>query len=240
MKILIVDDEAPIRELLKYNLEKEGFSTLQAENTAQAVGLSKLELPDLILLDLMLPDLSGLEVCKILKKDKLTEKIPIIMVTAKTEDEDVVAGLELGADDYITKPFSPKVLIARVNSVVRRSKKSEVKINNQDFIYVNKLKIDIKKHEISWDNTFIDFSATEFAIVEFLAKNVGQVFSRQQIINAVKGSDYPVTARAIDVQILGIRKKLEQFNTSDINVSDLICTIRGIGYRMKEDKNSVV
>ena len=125
MKILIVDDEAPIRELLKYNLEKEGFSTLQAENAAQAVGFSKLELPDLILLDLMLPDLSGLEVCKILKKDKVTEKIPIIMVTAKTEDEDVVAGLELGADDYITKPFSPKVLIARVNSVVRRSKKSE-------------------------------------------------------------------------------------------------------------------
>ena len=186
----------------------------------------------------MLPDLSGLEVCKILKKDKVTEKIPIIMVTAKTEDEDVVAGLELGADDYITKPFSPKVLIARVNSVVRRSKKSEVKINNQDFICVNKLKIDIKKHEISWDNTFIDFSATEFAIVEFLAKNVGQVFSRQQIINAVKGSDYPVTARAIDVQILGIRKKLEQFNTSVFNVSDLICTIRGIGYRMQEDKNS--
>ena len=240
MKILIVDDEAPIRELLKYNLEKEGFSTLQAENAAHAVGLSKLELPDLILLDLMLPDLSGLEVCKILKKDKLTEKIPIIMVTAKTEDEDVVAGLELGADDYITKPFSPKVLIARVNSVVRRSKKSEDKINNQEFIYVNKLKIDIKKHEISWDNTFIDFSATEFAIVEFLAKNVGQVFSRQQIINAVKGSDYPVTARAIDVQILGIRKKLEQFNATDFNVSDLICTIRGIGYRMQEDKNSVV
>ena len=238
MKILIVDDEAPIRELLKYNLEKEGFSTLQAENAAQAVGFSKLELPDLILLDLMLPDLSGLEVCKILKKDKVTEKIPIIMVTAKTEDEDVVVGLELGADDYITKPFSPKVLIARVNSVVRRSKKSEVKINNQDFICVNKLKIDIKKHEISWDNTFIDFSATEFAIVEFLAKNVGQVFSRQQIINAVKGSDYPVTARAIDVQILGIRKKLEQFNTSVFNVSDLICTIRGIGYRMQEDKNS--
>ena len=138
MKILIVDDEAPIRELLKYNLEKEGFSTLQAENAAQAVGFSKLELPDLILLDLMLPDLSGLEVCKILKKDKLTEKIPIIMVTAKTEDEDVVAGLELGADDYITKPFSPKVLIARVNSVVRRSKKSEVKINNQDFFCVFK------------------------------------------------------------------------------------------------------
>ena len=192
----------------------------------------------LILLDLMLPDLSGLEVCKILKKDKVTEKIPIIMVTAKTEDEDVVAGLELGADDYITKPFSPKVLIARVNSVVRRSKKSEVKINNQDFICVNKLKIDIKKHEISWDNNFIDFSATEFAIVEFLAKNAGQVFSRQQIINAVKGSDYPVTARAIDVQILGIRKKLEQFNTSVFNVSDLICTIRGIGYRMQEDKNS--
>ena len=192
----------------------------------------------LILLDLMLPDLSGLEVCKILKKDKVTEKIPIIMVTAKTEDEDVVAGLELGADDYITKPFSPKVLIARVNSVVRRSKKSEVKINNQDFICVNKLKIDIKKHEISWDNTFIDFSATEFAIVEFLTKNVGQVFSRQQIINAVKGSDYPVTARSIDVQILGIRKKLEQFNTSVFNVSDLICTIRGIGYRMQEDKNS--
>lgn len=238
MKILIVDDEAPIRELLKYNLEKEAFSTLQAENAAQAVGFSKLELPDLILLDLMLPDLSGLEVCKILKKDKVTEKIPIIMVTAKTEDEDVVAGLELGADDYITKPFSPKVLIARVNSVVRRSKKSEVKINNQDFICVNKLKIDIKKHEISWDNTFIDFSATEFAIVEFLAKNVGQVFSRQQIINAVKGSDYPVTERAIDVQILGIRKKLEQFNTSVFNVSDLICTIRGIGYRMQEDKNS--
>lgn len=236
MKILIVDDEEPIRELIKYNLEKEGFHTITANNAAQAVGFSKQESPDLILLDLMLPDLSGLEVCKILKKDSLTAKIPIIMVTAKTEVEDVVAGLELGADDYITKPFSPKILIARTNSVLRRIKLSQT-ISNQDSICVSKLKINIKEHEISWDNTNIEFSATEFAILEFLAKNVNQVFTRQQIINAVKGTDYPVTERAIDVQILGIRKKLEQFNTQNCNASNLICTIRGIGYRMQDKIN---
>ena len=233
MKILIVDDEEPIRELIKYNLEKEGFHTITANNAAQAVGFSKQESPDLILLDLMLPDLSGLEVCKILKKDSLTAKIPIIMVTAKTEVEDVVAGLELGADDYITKPFSPKILIARTNSVLRRIKLSQT-ISNQDNICVSKLKINIKEHKISWDNTNIEFSATEFAILEFLAKNVNQVFTRQQIINAGKGTDYPVTERAIDVQILGIRKKLEQFNTQNCNASNLICTIRGIGYRMQD------
>lgn len=234
-KVLIVDDEKAIVDILNHNLVREGYETAQAYDGEQAVELIEKEKPDLILLDVMLPKKDGFSVCKEVRQKS---NVPIIMVTAKEDVVDKIIGLELGADDYITKPFSPKVLIARVNSVVRRSKKSEVKINNQDFICVNKLKIDIKKHEISWDNNFIDFSATEFAIVEFLAKNVGQVFSRQQIINAVKGSDYPVTARAIDVQILGIRKKLEQFNTSVFNVSDLICTIRGIGYRMQEDKNS--
>ncbi|MCI1209492.1 MAG: response regulator transcription factor [Treponema sp.] len=238
MKILIVDDEEPIRELIKYNVEKEGFLTFQAENGTSALNLARDQKPDIIILDLMLSDMSGLDVCRVLKNDSKTTHIPIIMVTAKTEDSDIVAGLELGADDYITKPFSPKVLIARIRSVLRRiqeAAKAEKDSNNINReIVVHNLRIIPLKHEVYVDNNLVQFSATEFAILEYLASHTGQVFSRKQIINEVNGDSYPVTERSIDVQILSIRRKIEQNLKKSTGSDSIIETIRGVGYRMKE------
>lgn len=234
MKVLIVDDEGPIRELIRYNLEKENIQTVQAENAVIALNLARTILPDLIILDLMLPDMSGLDVCRILKNDQKTLKIPIIMVTAKTEDSDIVEGLNLGADDYVTKPFSPKVLIARVNSVYRRfnkNKEEDEQLNHSEIV-IHNIKIYPLQHEVYVDNEKIILSATEFSLLEFLAKHKGQVFSRQQIINALKGSDYPVTERTVDVHILSIRRKIKDSGISCDN--QIIETLRGVGYRMKD------
>lgn len=230
MKILITDDEEPIRELIKYNVEKAGFETVCAENALQAVQLARTQSPSLVLLDLMLPDMSGLDVCRILKGDDATRSIPIIMVTAKTEEADIVTGLELGADDYITKPFSPKILVARIQSVLRRAENRSSQHLKAENLKAGPLVVDVLRHEISALGQKIEFTATEFAILEHLVRHAGQVFSRQQIINAIKGSDYPVTERAIDVQILSIRHKL-----SDAGCPELIETIRGVGYRMYGD-----
>jgi two-component system, OmpR family, alkaline phosphatase synthesis response regulator PhoP len=229
MKILVVDDEEPIRELIRYNLEKESFTVVSAENGAEALRLARSEIPGLVVLDLMLPDMSGLDVCRVLKNDTKTAAVPIVMVTAKTEDIDIVTGLELGADDYVTKPFSPKVLIARIRSVLRRTGRDK-NVQNADELVVRSLKIDPLKHEVRIDGMLVNFSATEFSILEYFAEHAGQVFSRRQIINAIKGESYPVTERAIDVQILSIRRKL-----SDAGNADLIETIRGVGYRMCEN-----
>jgi two-component system phosphate regulon response regulator PhoB len=223
--ILVVDDELPIRELITYNLEKAGYAVSTSENGVQALQFARVKLPDLIILDLMLPDMSGLDICRILKHDEKTATIPIIMATAKSEDTDIVTGLELGADDYITKPFSTKVLIARVQSILRRNT-----ISVEDFptIHLHNLKIIPEKFEVFVNDSKIIFSATEFAILQFLASHPGQVFTRQTIINEIKGNSYPVTDRSIDVQILSIRKKLGQ----DCNIIE---TIRGIGYRIIEE-----
>ncbi len=231
MKILITDDEEPIRELIKYNVEKAGFETVCAENALQAVQLARTQSPSLILLDLMLPDMSGLDACRILKGDEATKSIPIIMVTAKTEEADIVTGLELGADDYVTKPFSPKILVARIQSVLRRAENRSTQVSKTETLKAGPLVVDVLRHEISALGQKVDFTATEFAILEHLVRHAGQVFSRQQIINAIKGSDYPVTERAIDVQILSIRHKL-----SDAGCPELIETIRGVGYRMYGDE----
>lgn len=226
MKILIVDDEAPIRELLKYNLEKEGFFTLQAENAAQAVGLSKLELPDLILLDLMLPDLSGLEVCKILKKDKLTEKIPIIMVTAKTEDEDVVAGLELGADDYITKPFNILEVKARIKAIMRRTRVKEVEVVNPRLITSGDMKIDLDSRRVFISDKEVNLTAKEFDLLELLITNPNKVYNRENLLNLVWGYDYPGDVRTVDVHVRRLREKVEA-NPSEPRY---IHTKWGVGY----------
>jgi two-component system, OmpR family, alkaline phosphatase synthesis response regulator PhoP len=232
MKILIVDDEAPIRELIRYNLEKEGFVTVSAENGTEALRVARNGNPSLIILDLMLPDMSGLDVCRVLKNDTKTMAVPIIIVTAKTEDADIVTGLELGADDYVTKPFSPKVLSARIKSVLRRMENAGRQTSKgSDEIVVRGIKINPVKHEAAVADSPVDLSATEFAILIFLAQHPGQVFSRQQIINAIKGESYPVTDRAVDVQILGIRRKLDAAGAGDV-----IETIRGVGYRMCEDE----
>ncbi len=226
-QILIVDDEPPILELIRYNAEKEGFKVLTAPTGSQALELARQHKPDLIILDLMLPDMSGLDVCRAVKTAAGLRDISVIMVTAKTEDSDIVIGLELGADDYVTKPFSPKVLTARMRSVLRRKKPAGGDAAEGNTVSIHGIEIYPDKHEVTVNGKKTAFSVTEFSILEHLARNPGRVFSRKQIINAIKGDSYPVTERSIDVQILSVRKKLGP-------LCDIIETIRGIGYRMCE------
>lgn len=224
-KILIVEDEENIQELLRYNLEKDGFKTECVETGEKALCKAKGIQPDLILLDLMLPGQDGFEVCKTLKNDSKTSHIPIIMVTAKGEEADIVAGLELGADDYITKPFSPRVLLARVKNVLKRKSKSQT--DESSVLKIHNIVINPGRFEVLVAGKAVEMTATEFAMLHLMARKPGWVFTRNQIINAVRGENYALTDRAVDVQIVGIRKKLK---TS----GELIETVRGIGYRIKE------
>ncbi|SYZ72843.1 DNA-binding response regulator in two-component regulatory system with PhoR (or CreC) [Candidatus Zixiibacteriota bacterium] len=224
-KILIVDDEEDILELIKYNLEKEGYQVISAISGENALTLARSQMPALIILDLMLPGIDGLEVCKILKNENKTQNIPIIMLTAKGEESDVVTGLELGADDYIAKPFSPKVLIARVRNVLRRKKKASVE--NTAVLKIQDLTIHPGRHEVLVKDHRVDLTPTEFGILHYLARRPGWVFSRYDIVNGVRGEDAVVTDRSVDVQIVGLRKKLGR-------AGDYIETVRGVGYRFKE------
>ncbi len=224
-KILVVDDERDIAELIAFNLEREGYEVTTA-NTGEE-GLSKAQsiIPDLIVLDIMLPGLNGLDVCRHLKSEHETQKIPIIMLTAKDEDIDVVTGLELGADDYLTKPFSPKILIARIRSVLRRQRK-ETKEQLSVMKYGN-IVIYSEKHQVTVHGEAVNLTHTEFEILCILARRPGWVFSRSQLIDSLRDGQQVITDRAIDVQIVNLRKKLG-------NCSDYVQTVRGVGYRMKE------
>lgn len=238
--ILIVDDEEPIRQLIMYNLEREGFKTLQACNAMKAVDKARSENIDLIILDLMLPDMSGLDVCRILKNDAKTSCIPIVMVTAKTEDADIVYGLELGAEDYITKPFSPKVLVARVKSVLRRvqQNKEDCEKNRKGLpreeISCHDITVLPLSHKVYKNGKPLVLTASEFGLLHYMVQFPGQVFSRQKIISMLKGDDYPVTERAIDVLVLSLRRKLDSAG----GIADLIETLRGVGYRLKDIEDS--
>jgi len=223
--ILVVEDEEDILEVIRFNLLREGFKVESALTGEDAVLKAKKNIPDLILLDLLLPRMDGLEVCKTLKMNPSTSHIPIIMLTAKSEDADIVAGLELGADDYITKPFSPRVVIARVKAVLRRHIKKEQ--DNQSTLRIHDLIINPAKHEVLVNGNSINLSATEFSILNALARKPGWVFTRGQIISAVKGEFHPVTDRSIDVHIVNLRKKLGK-------AGKYLETIRGVGYRFKE------
>jgi two-component system alkaline phosphatase synthesis response regulator PhoP len=223
--ILVVDDEEDILELIKYNLIKEGYQVVCSLTGEDALAKARKKLPGLIVLDLMLPGIDGLEVCKTLKSDPKTEYVPIIMLTAKGEEADVVSGLEVGADDYITKPFSPKVLTARVRTVLRRkAKKASADIET---IKLHELIISPKRREVLLDGKPVEVTFTEFAILHCLAKRPGIVFSRYQIVDAIRGSDYPVTDRSVDVQIVSLRKKLGK-------AGKYIQTVRGAGYKFKD------
>jgi len=224
-KVLVIDDEEDILELVKYNLAKEGYRVTGVLSGEQALTKAKEEMPDVVLLDLMLPGLDGLEVCRRLKNNPATAQIPIVMLTAKGEDADIVTGLELGADDYVTKPFSPRVLLARIRAVLRRKRLEES--DEGAVVTVHDLTINPSRHEVLVGGKPMALTATEFRILHFLARRPGWVFSRDQIISAVKGDDYPVTERSVDVQIVGLRKKLG-------DVGNLIETVRGVGYRLKE------
>ena len=223
--IVVVEDEEDIYEVVRYNLEKEGFHVHGAFSGEIAQQKIKVHQPDLVLLDLMLPGISGLDLCRKLKQQDDTRQIPIIMVTAKTEDSDIVAGLELGAEDYITKPFSPRVLIARVRSVLRRQKIGV--IDESNIINFDGILINPGQHKVSINDTRLDLTPSEFRILHFLARRPGWVYTRDQIIDAVRGEGYAITDRAIDVQVVGLRKKMGEFGA-------WIETVRGIGYRFRE------
>jgi two-component system phosphate regulon response regulator PhoB len=224
-RILVVDDEEDLLELVRYNLAKEGYRVTCVASGERALREAQDALPDLILLDVLLPRVDGLEICRLLKNDAKTRHIPIIMVTAKGEEADMVAGLELGADDYITKPFSPRVLLARIKSVLRR--KTSVVPDAQQPVRVHELIIDPGRHEVTLEGEPLQLTYTEFRLLHFLASKPGWAFSRSQIVDAVRGEDYPVTERAVDVQITGLRKKLGQYG-------HYIETVRGVGYRFKK------
>jgi len=225
--ILIVEDEKDIAELLAYNLKREGFRTLRASSGEKGLALAASNPPSLVLLDLMLPGVDGREVCRRLKAGEATRSIPIVMLTARSEDTDVVAGLELGADDYITTPFSPRVLVARVRSVLRR-RAGELPQPPTDRIRLRELDIDLQRRQVRCRGQALELSATEFDLLVLLARRPGWVFSRAQIISGVRGEDYPVTERAVDVQVLGLRRKLGA-------CGPLIQTVRGVGYRLQEE-----
>lgn len=225
--IFVVEDEEDILELLKFNLSHEGFTIRTASSGEEAVKAIAGRPPDLVLLDLMLPGLNGLDVCRYLKKDPATAAIPIVMVTAKGEEADVVTGLELGADDYITKPFSMKVLIARVRTVLRRRREPPADENTP--IRIHDIEINPGRHEVRVKGKPVEMTFSEFRILHLLANRPGWVKTREQIVDAVRGEDYAVTDRAVDVQIVGIRKKLG-------TRAHYIETVRGVGYRFKEQE----
>jgi len=222
--ILVVDDEEDICELVRYNLKKIGFETLGAGTGEIALELAREEHPALIILDLMLPGIDGLDVCRILKNDARTEDICIIMLTAKGEESDIVRGLEIGADDYITKPFSPSILSARVKANIRRitGSKGADGVLEYGTLFIHK-----GRRQVLLSGKSITLTNTEFQILYFLASNPNWVFTRSQIIEAVKGDNYPVTERSVDFQIVGLRKSLGP-------IGDIIKTVRGVGYRFME------
>ncbi len=225
--ILAVDDEEDLLELVRFNLERDGYNVICAESGEEAIEKVESSDFDLILLDLMLPGIDGLEVAKILKGDNKTIEIPIIMLTAKGEEADIVVGLEFGADDYITKPFSPRILAARIKAVLRRKSRSIV--DEVNLIRIHNLIIDSAKHEVIAGGEPVDLTFTEFQVLKYLAENPGWVFTRAQIVDSVRGDGYAVTDRSVDVQIAGLRKKLGAFE-------QYIETVRGVGYRFMEKK----
>jgi DNA-binding response OmpR family regulator len=224
--ILIVDDEEDIIELIKYNLKSEGYTILTAMTGEEAIKMAKNFQPDLLVLDLMLPGIDGLEVTRYLKKEDMTMDIPIVMVTAKGEESDIVTGLELGANDYISKPFSPKELTARIRAILRRRQKTTIgdppRIKQE-----GDMMIDRARHIVTIEGQMIDLTLSEFDLLSFLADKKGWVFTRGQIVDAIHGENYAVTERSVDVIIVGLRKKLKQYAAH-------IETVRGVGYRFKE------
>ena len=226
--ILVVEDDLDIRELISFNLQNEGHQVFEAKDGEAGIDKAREKLPDLILLDLMLPGIQGLDVCRIIKSDQETKETPIIMVTALGQEEDIVKGLETGADDYITKPFSIKVLIARVNAVLKRS--IEVGEDKSKDILINGINIKTRSREVRVNENLInDLTFSEFQILYLLVGHPGWVFTRYQIIDKIRGDNYPVTDRSVDFQIVGLRKKLG-------DAGKLIKTVRGVGYRFTPDE----
>ena len=225
-KIVVVEDEADILEVIDYNLSKEGFNVSSALDGEKGLVLVQKEIPDLVLLDLMLPGIDGIEICRQLKADSATRSIAIIMVTAKGEESDIVLGLGIGADDYVLKPFRPRELIARVKSVLRRGGLRE---EDKEVISFDELIIDCNRHEVRLENKKVNLTAMEFKLFYFLASHPGQVFTREHLLNNVSSEDTYIIDRNIDVHIRSIRKKLDKKRY-------LIETIHSVGYRFRDEE----
>ncbi len=225
--ILLVEDEQDIQDLLKFHLEREKLSIMIAGTGEDALSILQSRKPDLILLDLMLPGMDGLEVCRRIKAKEDTREIPIIMLTAKDSEADIVAGLEMGAADYICKPFSPRILIARIHAVLRRPISLTPEEESGPVIHAGSLTIDPDRYKVEIKGKEIPLTYTEFRILHLLAAAPGRAFTRQQIVDQVRGESYSVTERIVDVQMVSLRKKLG-------HIGDWIETVRGVGYRFKE------
>jgi phosphate regulon transcriptional regulator PhoB len=230
-KILIVDDEKDIVDLISYNLEKEGFSTAKAYDGETALKLAKTQKPDLMILDLMLPKINGLDVCRTIRHNPETVGLPIIMLTAKSDEFDKIIGLEVGADDYVTKPFSIKELMARVRSILRRLKNSEKYVSKEEFVHKG-LKINYDSYLVSVNGKKVTLSPTELKLLFFLSQNPGRVYSRNQIIDQVWGDDTFITDRAVDVHIRRLRSQIEEDMENPLH----ILTVRGFGYKFADKK----
>lgn len=227
--VLVVDDEPDILELVRYNLEKEGFAVTGVATGEDALAAARTKLPDLVVLDLMLPGVDGLEVCRRLKSEPATQQVPIVMLTAKGTEADIVAGLELGASDYVTKPFSPRVLTARVRATLRRRDASE----DEGTLHAGGITIHPGRHQTLVGDTPVELTAAEFRILHFLARRPGWVFTRQQLVDAAQGddafvNDRYVTDRSVDVHMVSLRRKLGSAGAS-------IETVRGVGYRLRDE-----
>ena len=225
-RILVVEDEEDLLELIRFNLSKEGFKVTPVLTGEEALNAVRTRIHDLILLDIMLPGINGFEVTRRLKGDAATASIPIVMLTAKSEEPDIVAGLEMGADDYITKPFSPRILSARVKAVLRRLPKN-ADVDDEAVIAVRDLVINPGRHEVLVKGKPVKLTFTEFSLLSVLARRPGWVFTRAQLIDAIRGKEYAVTDRSVDVQVVGLRKSLG-------SVGKMIETVRGVGYRFQE------
>ena len=225
-KILIVEDEKDIAKMLNYNLKKEGYRTVDAHDGEDALDLAVREHPDLILLDLMLPGIDGLEVCKQLRKEPKTSRIPIIMLTAKTQETDKVVGLELGADDYVSKPFSPKELIARIKAVLRRTSEKEIP---KEIVKLGDLIIDLSQISVSVSNKPVELTSKEFELLKTLIQAKGRVLSRDYLLDTIWGFDHAmdIQTRTVDVHIRTLRKKLK-------SAAKHIMTVKNYGYRFQE------
>ncbi|HSW39098.1 MAG TPA: response regulator [Acidobacteriota bacterium] len=223
--VLIIDDEKDLVDLVRYNLEKDGYHVISAGDGESGLALAIERKPDLAVVDLMLPGIDGLETCRLLRQSEATAMIPIIMLTAKSSESDRIVGLEIGADDYVTKPFSPRELLARVKAILRRSSGYRP---TPAVIRRGKLAIDTTSLEVSCNHTRIDLTATEYRLLRFLATHPGFVYSRSALIDGALGRDVTVLERTIDVHIMSLRKKLGK-------CGEWIETIRGFGYRFREE-----
>ncbi|MDW7650768.1 MAG: response regulator transcription factor [Bacillota bacterium] len=229
--ILVVDDEESILELITFNLEKEGFRVSTAVDGQEALQKVAANKPDLIVLDWMLPGIDGLEVCRRIRKDPATSDIPVIMLTARGEEVDIILGLELGANDYVTKPFSPRQLAARVKAQLRaQTTNSRPEKESSGVVRQGTLVLDADRYLVEKDGVVIEMPPKEFELLLLLASNPGRVYRREEILDKVWGYDYPADTRTVDVHIRHLRQKLED----DANLPQLLQTVRGVGYRFRE------